>query len=91
MLGILVSLAFTGLVFCLSMAVRVHHNSKAVLEILKTNPSAQTKYDQRFWRARRPISISAGNLFKIETPTFILSLFGEIILQNICNICLTFK
>ncbi len=89
-LGIGGSLVFTGLVFCLLMTVRIYHHSEAVLKAVLNSPFAQTKYDQALWKSRRPLRISAGNLFQIETPNFLISLFDAIILQNICNLCLTF-
>jgi hypothetical protein len=90
MLGGFEICVFIGSEFCLRMSIRIYYHSEAFLKGAQNNPSVQGKYDHIVWRSRRPISISVGNLFEIETKNFLLRLFGEVILQNICSLSLTF-
>lgn len=76
---------------CLTYAVGCHINSEDCMFLGKENTVVSNReYNKQFWKSRRPVSFRVGNQFRIETKTYILRVFGEIIPDNLVNLLLTF-
>ena len=78
----------------LKLAVSCHINSTnlcgAEIERIGKMNSNQRAYKLRFWKSRRAVTICVGQHFKLDTPSYVLTVFGDIVLQNVINLILTF-
>jgi len=88
-LGFLVAVCFS-LLAALTLAVSCSSKSQHYCKLQQNPVHGNTKYDTRFWRSRKPITIRVGEQFSLETKDFVLQVFGNIILQNVTTLLVTF-
>lgn len=75
----------------LSLTASFHINSKECIFLNQTSLATSNRgYKNRFWKSRRPVLLSAGSQFQLETKTFVLLIFGDIIPNNLVNLLLAF-
>lgn len=84
-------MGFMGLKFALTLAAACHASSQQCIDLSITNSAlSKNQYNKQFWKSRRPFSFRVGSRFKIETNTYVLKVFGEIVPNNLVNLLLTF-
>ena len=71
----------------LSFAASCYTNSEPCYTIGR---AGRRKESALFWKSRKPISIMVGDAFALETRTYVLVVFGDIILQNVISLLVTF-
>lgn len=88
----IVIMATFSLKSALTIAVSCHTSSKECRYVGYTSISSTSnrEYDKRFWKSRQLISMRVGTTSKLETRTYVVRLFGELIPNNLVNLLLTF-
>jgi len=74
----------------LTLAVSCSTNSREYFTHRKCPGKRRVKYDTLFWKSRKSTTIRFGHYFSLETKNFVLQVFGEIILQNVLSLLVTY-
>jgi len=81
---------FFALVCSLTLAVSCCLKSNEYCKFRQNPLRGTTKDDALFWKSRRHTTIRVGQHFSLETRDFVLRVFGDIILQNVVSLLVTF-
>jgi len=74
----------------LTIVTESHLFSKELISDSKQICRVRLPYFQKFWRGMKPLKISVGSAFNFETKEFLLVIWGDIVLQRIIDLLLTF-
>lgn len=55
------------------------------------NVSRKESWEGKFWKGFRPLAISIGGTFTIESPNFVMEVYWQIIIDAFVNIILTVR
>jgi len=79
-----------SLVSALILAASCHANSEGCCHVYKTFGKSLRKVDKIFWKSRKPTSVSVGKHFKLHSKSYVLEVFGNIVLQNLIDLLVMF-
>jgi len=79
-----------SLVSALFLAASCHVNSRACCEAHKKFGRSLRKVDKMFWKSRKPTSVSVGKHFKLQSKTYVLVVFGNVVLTNVIDLLVMF-
>jgi len=79
-----------SLISCLTLASSCHSTSNDCCQAQKKFGSLNGKHDDMFWLSRKPTSIRVGHHFSLRSKTYVLEVFGDIVLKSVCDLLVTF-
>lgn len=88
---IMVGIINVILEFCIQHSLNLRYNSLEYVDSYFRNDFTLNKLERKVLKSCYPLEIEVGTLFKFTTRSFCLRLFGDIILQNIITLLLTFQ